>query len=169
MTWRWMCNCSVLNPAMCLLSGHIHVTVPSHTYTEPLCFYCLPVTIHTPTNYALIPSTSTRHLLLRYPTAHILLLPFTVNGRMWKRGSNTNWTDMDTHCSLATNTHSESHTLLQSESDLHFWQVPMQRWNKDGNVWGNLKTCKDTAVLLSSFLAQKDLKERFFWVNRSQY
>lgn len=116
MTWRWMCNCSVLNPAMCLLSGHIHITVPSHSYTEPLCFYCLPVTIHTPTNYALIPSTSTRHLLLRYPHAHILLLPFTVNGRMWKRGNNTNLTGMDTHCSLATNTHCRTlnHTLYYS-------------------------------------------------------
>ena len=40
MTWRWMCNCSVFNPAMCLLSRRICITVPSththntHTHTN---------------------------------------------------------------------------------------------------------------------------------------
>lgn len=33
MTWRWLCNCSVFNPAMCLLSRHIHIIVPS-TYMQ---------------------------------------------------------------------------------------------------------------------------------------
>lgn len=53
MTWRCVCNCSVFNPAMCLLSRHIHITVPSthtHTHTQQslcFCLYRLPVTIHT--------------------------------------------------------------------------------------------------------------------------
>lgn len=29
MIWRWRCNCSVLDPSMCLLSRHIHITVTS--------------------------------------------------------------------------------------------------------------------------------------------
>lgn len=37
MTWRCVCNCSVFNPAMCLLSRHIHITVPSpHTRAHAL-------------------------------------------------------------------------------------------------------------------------------------
>ena len=54
MTWRWMCNCSVFNPAMCLLSRHICITVPSthaqhthkHTHTRPLSSsvcYCVSI------------------------------------------------------------------------------------------------------------------------------
>lgn len=35
-TWRWICNCSVFNPAMCLLSRHVRITVPSaHTHAIP--------------------------------------------------------------------------------------------------------------------------------------
>lgn len=42
MTWRCVCNCSVFNPAMCLLSRRIHITVPSthtdtHGYTTAVC------------------------------------------------------------------------------------------------------------------------------------
>lgn len=52
MTWRWMCNCSVFNPAMCLLSRHIRITVPlthTHIHTQNLSFL-LPANRYSPTH-----------------------------------------------------------------------------------------------------------------------
>lgn len=73
MTWRWICNCSVFNPAMCLLSRRVRITVPSkhtqkHTHThrkKSLFFFFLTLTFHLTTNYTCIPSTPTLHLHFR--------------------------------------------------------------------------------------------------------
>lgn len=96
-------------PCACCLDIYTSLS-PQRTYTEPLCFYCLPVTIHTPTNYALIPSTSTRHLLLRYPNTHILLQLFTMNRRIWKKRKQYKF---NTHGHTLQFGH--SHSLLHSE------------------------------------------------------
>lgn len=92
MTRRWMCNCSVFNPAMCLLSRHIRITVPSK-HTHKLCFS--PLACLSPFTYPPIIPLFHQLLLFIYssdipththtPLAALPLCCLTINRRIIRK------------------------------------------------------------------------------------